>query len=116
MIKTGDILKDKLNGKTLKVLGVCDEVYFISGMCRHDVTGGSYTLSELQKYFEIPEEKWVPEIRERYYYASVDTRDYYYESCWSDDDVDQIRLQRNLVFKTKEEAIARAKQLLGISE
>jgi hypothetical protein len=117
MIKTGDILKRKNSSQTVKVLGVCDEVYFISLSDVHGkANSGAYTLSELKERFEIPEEKWVPERGDQYYVADITEPDYYFITVRVNSKNDQMRLQRNLVFKTPEEAIARAKQLLGISE
>jgi hypothetical protein len=117
MIKTGDILKEKDGTHTVKVLGVCDEVYFVSQNSRHnEASSGVYTLSELKNFFEIPEEKWVPKNGNIYYFADVDMINFHGSCNWINDNTDQARLQRNLVFKTPEEAIARAKQLLNISE
>jgi hypothetical protein len=116
MIKTGDILKRKDNRITVKVLGVCDEVYFLSQWNDHDIAEGFYTLSELKERFEIPTEKWVPEIGFKYFVSRTDDSDYYSFGFWEDCSLDNYRLERNLIFKTKEEAIARAKQLLNISE
>jgi hypothetical protein len=117
MIKTGDILKEKNGPESVKVLGVFDEMYFVSQYDNHNkASNANYTLLDLKECFEIPEEKWVPEIGENYCLADIESADYYYYTQWDNHKTDQMRLQRNLVFKTKEEAIARAKQLLGISE
>jgi hypothetical protein len=65
---------------------------------------------------ETVEEKWKPDVGERCY--SPDIYNPEDPSCytWENDSEDRLALKHNLVFKTKEEAIARAKELLGIKE
>lgn len=60
--------------------------------------------------------RWVPEIKQSYFYSIIDTSDLYYQLMWQNDIYDQHRLKHNLVFKTKEEAIKRSKELLGIKD
>jgi len=63
---------------------------------------------------ETVEEKWRPKMNDKYFCPNVNDAFYPYSECWANYNVDNFRLKHNLVFKTKKEAVARTKELLGI--
>ena len=101
-------------GTTVKILGVCGEIIFISQACDYKTANGSYYTKEdlIELGFIFPVEKWTPELREKYYipYAGEDKYDYEY---WHNNDYENYRLANNLVCRTKEEAIALTDKMLG---
>lgn len=54
------------------------------------------------------------DISEHYFVPDIRAKDLYAESYWLNDEIDRNLKKRGLVYKTKEEAIARAKEMLGI--
>lgn len=58
--------------------------------------------------------KVFPEYRDEYYYPDFSYPELYDYSVWVNDDSDKNLASFGLVFKTKEEAIAKAKEMLGI--
>ena len=54
------------------------------------------------------------DISEHYFVPDIMGKDLYTESYWLNDEIDRNLKKRGLVYKTKEEAIARAKEMLGI--
>ena len=59
-------------------------------------------------------EKWRPRYLDKYYIPGTSRELYYDELIWEDDDYDIRTLERNIVFKTKEEAIEAAKKMLKV--
>lgn len=55
---------------------------------------------------------WRPQEDERYYYPLPSDKDLWGGTTWSDNNYDNIRLSRGLVFKTIEEAVAVAEKML----
>lgn len=65
--------------------------------------------------FEVPApETKAPDCGVKYYVPHLDEDDFYGSYVWHSDDVDNRILSRNILFLTKEEAIANAKAMLGI--
>lgn len=62
------------------------------------------------------ERKWVPEKGERIFYVDLYADEHYCPGEWSNTRLDIDAYKNKLIFKTKEEAIARSKQLLGIKD
>lgn len=56
--------------------------------------------------------RWVPEWGEGYYYPRVDLKRGWEGFHWADTTNDNHRLNNNLVFKTKEEAVECANKML----
>lgn len=59
---------------------------------------------------------WKPREDERYYYPLPSDKDLWGGTTWSDNNYDNIRLSRGLVFKTIEEAVATAKKMLAVTK
>lgn len=55
---------------------------------------------------------WTPELREDYYFVDLNDKDMYDSATWDNMDYERLMVERKLIFKTKEECIVRAKQLL----
>lgn len=58
--------------------------------------------------------KMFPEFRDEYFYPDFSNSELYNYSVWFNDDSDKNLASLGLVFRTKEEAIAKAKEMLGI--
>ena len=71
-----------------------------------------YNSFELFKE-EVP---YKPKHGNCYFIADITSVTYYTQHIWSNDVVDRTLFERGLIYKTKEEAIAKAKQMLGIIE
>lgn len=54
------------------------------------------------------------EMCDHYFVPDIMGKNLYAEAIWFNDDEDKNMKKRGLVYKTKEEAIARAKEMLGI--
>ena len=57
---------------------------------------------------------WKPRENERYYYPLSSDKDLWGGTTWTDSNYDNIRLNRGLVFKTIEEAVAAAEKMLAV--
>ena len=58
--------------------------------------------------------KYKPEIKENYYYVNL-TVDRMFSYCeWTNDEYDNMLLERGLIFKTKEEVLEEAKVQLDV--
>jgi len=62
---------------------------------------------------KVVDYKWKPEMGEIYYVPNPLSFDFYTILSWDNDTSDNTKLGRGLVFKTKEESISRAKQMLN---
>jgi len=96
------------------VLGVLNEIIFVSAIEKVD---DSEFYIQHQKDLEnagwkLVEPKWIPEEGDTYFHPEITIRELYIDEEWDGLNIDQHRLKHNLVFKTKEEAIARAKDIL----
>jgi hypothetical protein len=58
--------------------------------------------------------KVKPEKGMRYWFPMIHRAVYFYTYVWSGDDVDQLIFSRGLCYANREDAIARAKAMLGI--
>lgn len=56
---------------------------------------------------------WKPREDERYYYPLPSDKDLWGGTTWTDNNYDNIRLNRGLVFKTIDEAVAAAEKMLA---
>ena len=61
-------------------------------------------------------EKWQPKVGDKYYIPRTSRELYYDDLIWENDSYDNRMLERNIVFKTKEEAIKVAKKMLKALE
>jgi len=61
---------------------------------------------------KVVDYKWKPEIGECFFVPSLMSLNFYTCYSWDNDSLDNTKFGRGLVFKTKEEAISRAKQML----
>lgn len=59
---------------------------------------------------------WKPREDERYFYPLPSDKGLWGGSTWTDSNYDNIRLNRGLVLKTREEAIAVAEKMLAITQ
>lgn len=59
---------------------------------------------------------WKPREDERYYYPLPSDKDLWGGTTWSDNNYDNIRLSRGLVFKTIDEAVTVAEKMLAITQ
>ncbi len=59
---------------------------------------------------------WKPRENERYYYPLPSDNDLWGGSTWTDSNYDNMRLNRGLVFKTRDEAVAVAKKMLTVMQ
>lgn len=72
-----------------------------------------YSKEYIQENYIMPEEKWVPTICKIYYYPRATEPVLYGWDIYNlQSENGAHRLKNNLVFKTPEEAIARAKEIL----
>ena len=66
---------------------------------------------------EIVKLPWKPTNKgETYYMPAIDDESGYYTVDWLNDDSDKLRYHRGLVCRTKEEAIALAKEMLAVAQ
>jgi len=114
-LEVGDVV-ESLIGDKHTVLEVLTQSCLLSSSGEIEVAANWNTFKELEDrgYTVKPkaDEKWVPEFGKNYYYASIGDPNKYNRNVWSDDSHDNHRLALNLVFKTKEEAIARTEEIL----
>ena len=92
-----------------RIVGVCDEVIFLedSGLCS--------TQKGLEEAgWGLEEVKGEPKEREKYYYSDIAIEKLYSVEHWINDSTDCLRKEKGIIFKTKEEAIAKSKMMLGI--
>lgn len=59
---------------------------------------------------------WKPRENERYYYPLPSDNDLWGGSTWTDSNYDNMRLNRGLVLKTRDEAVAVAKKMLTVMQ
>lgn len=57
-------------------------------------------------------ERWKPENVEEYFFPCPHHSDVYGSCLWRQDEIDRFRMDNNLVFRTKEEAIAASEVML----
>ena len=100
MLKQGQKLKRRLDEVECHIGGVCGEVYFIVTDLL-DIAVSAQTKSEILKQYELIEEKWEPEVGERYWFLNdfggVDC------SYWRDREGDIFRRDNLGIYRTKEE-------------
>lgn len=104
--------------------GVYQNYYrFTENNCLETSYGGvkweMTTAAVLLKYLlmgdiRIAKLPWKPRKDERYYYPLPSDKDLWGGTTWSDNNYDNIRLSRGLVFKTRDEAVAAAEKMLAV--
>lgn len=104
-IKLGDILKCKVNVNTesRKVLGILNNLYFLSNYSNHNSYYDCYTLEEIEEAFELPKEKWVPKNEEKYFFVTQNGGVTFYYFV-SEDSINEKILKHGNYFKTEKEA------------
>lgn len=112
-IKVGSIFVSKSSGEEYKVLSIHDLVYDLSWPDNFTSMGHSSTIEELEKHYTLKEEEWMPEVGSMVFIPAPSNTDFYYVSDWDDDEADKMRLERGLVFKSKEQAIKKCKEMLS---
>lgn len=113
-LQVGDILK-KEGSQDLEVMATTGKVIghsIRSG--EHDIINWNTPKDIKQQGWKLVEKKWKPECQEEYYYPCAYYKDFYSGNEWEDENFDKILLERGLVFKTSEEAIAKCKKMLSI--
>jgi hypothetical protein len=93
--------------------GVIVDDHFINedGLNRGVCNSYTQVLSELLiGTFKVIKQPWAPKEGERYY-APHPTLDLYDDNLWQDDEIDRDYKRNVGVYRTKEEAIAKAKEL-----
>lgn len=119
--QSGDIIQDgDLYRNIYEVVGqgvFCSVVF--SGVGDYDTSVHYFPISKTTQWEiverdgkEYKEEKWIPRAGYEYYFPDISYQKLDYCCVWTDDGNDRWRLKNNLVFKTKEEAIERAKAML----
>ena len=125
------MLSDKMLDLILEELKLeKDEEFEIKGVCynhRINKNGLEYCfddhwdrsiyLSELLsgelEIFKLP---FVPELDETYYIADISLADLYRKTLHHDTKHDKHRIEREICFRTKEEAITKTKEVLKLIE
>jgi len=110
----GQILTNK-NGDTVKILSHHQDIYIVSLVNSHkEASDTNFTKQEIIDLGWIfPVEKWVPEVGIKYFVPHVFYENKYISSTWENDKYDNSRLARNIICRTKEEAIALTDKMLG---
>ena len=110
----GQILTNK-NGETVKILGVINEIIFISQPNDYKTANNSNCTKEdlTNAGYIFPVEKWTPEMNEVYCIPSLTCEGKYDYRYWDNNKTDKYYLANNLVCRTKEEAIALTDKMLG---
>jgi hypothetical protein len=113
-LAVGDVVvKD---GEEHTVLEVLTQSCLLSSSGEIEVAANWNTFKELEDrgYTVKPKtkKKWAPKMSTGYYCPDVADSDKYLYSIWENDSYDNHRLAYNLVFQTKEEAIARTEEIL----
>lgn len=81
------------------------------------LAGDSLTLRFiLEGKVTIKKLPWKPKNGEIYYYSCPDYDYLCSNSIWCDDSLDRYRFKYNMVFKTKEEAIALGQKMLTLAK
>lgn len=112
MWKQGD--KIQKGEETIEIIGVCGEVVFTKGEGKMVYCVTQKGLEDLG--WKLVKEKWVPDKKEVYFVPNLfccmeEVSEGFY---WYGTENDNYRLAYNLVFKTKEEAIARREEILKL--
>lgn len=120
MIKpnVGDYIVSGDGCKSL-VLEVLENTFLKSVFSDYDETDCWFTFQEIDKHgwkIERKKEKWVPKFGELYYLANTASHEMFSDCCWNNYKNDFARLERGIVFKTKEEAIEASKKMLKALE
>lgn len=103
MIKKGQILKYKNNNESSrKVLEIVGELYFLSDTNHKYPSQAPYIIEEIEEYFEIPKERWVPKHNEEYFFINTITGIANTYNTNNYNDVEHVKIGN--IFKTKEEA------------
>lgn len=122
-LNTGDIITQGGEyGLEFKILAKVGLLVFLSEHGRYcfDRSGDiSYTVEHLIEdnfKLEVEEGKWKPLFGERYYYPITDYgyADYDSSTLIGECDPGSKRIENNMVFKTKEEAITAAQKMLDV--
>jgi hypothetical protein len=113
-LKQGQILNGKYTTNSIKILDIHD--WGITGVDTNEIGVKSLTWEMIKRDYEVPEEKWVPEEEEEYFFIDHNSlglfiRNYHYESSSS---TDVGNIGQNNYFKTKEEAEAKLKEILKV--
>lgn len=66
----------------------------------------------LSGFKTIVKKYWKPKKCDNYFYVNIDHAPRYKDSIWHDDNFDNLRYELGLVFRTKEEAISKAEQII----
>jgi len=102
-LQKGQILKYKETGGERKILEILlGDIYFLSATNDFEAYGSTYTKKDIEKYFEIPKEKWEPNDGEEYFFIGCcgDIG----KSFWNESGFDKYIYKIGNYFKTKEEA------------
>ena len=109
--KKNDILISP-DGNKRKVLEVLGDLVFMSYTDEFEEHSDTAHYKEIDKNYTVEQEKYIPQEYEMYWTMGLDVG--VYESTWYNVEVDQQMLALNLVFKTKEEALARYEEIINL--
>lgn len=73
-----------------------------------------FTTEELEKYFHLPKEQWVPSLYEKYWTIEAYSEDGVTKYTWDFSNFDNSCLNNGMVWKTKEEALEFIRRGRGI--
>lgn len=113
-IKVGQILDRKDGEGSQKVLAVVGEIVCMSLRNKYERISDWYTREELEKYFNLPKEEWIPKDDENYF--GIANNGVVFKAIWANDKIDNARKSFLGIYKTKEEAetaLADIKKKLG---
>jgi len=98
------------DGEWILIVGTFEYTYNCS---LNEIEALDPLYKEIDQNYTVEQEKWKPRFEERYWTPiSGDISVMAIETKWLNDENDHHRLALNLVFKTKEEALARYDEIL----
>lgn len=111
-LKPNDILIR--DGEQIKVVAVYE--HWVWGMyvnCNKENIQSIYAITFLIEHgWKKKEAPWVPELEETYYFPLITDISKYDRYYWNNNGNDHQRFSLGLVFRTKEEALAKAEEII----
>lgn len=109
----------KYNGQCVS-RGMMDFINKEGSVTRAVSAGNYYTLSTDDDYFIWtddmlePVDGWTPKSDDNYYVIDLTCEEYCHMRKWTNSKVDHFCKSRNLIFRTKEDAVKAANQVLDL--
>ena len=97
---------------------ICDTGIAYFSMLRNEwIIANSIILQNiLTCKVKIKEKPWKPKVGDKYYCADITEKELSIKASWDNDNIDNQCYKNGLVFRTEEEAIAKAKEILKMLE